>query len=415
MRAAIGTLIVATSIVQLANGFFTTYFSLRVAVEGFDATLAGLVLSSYFAGFTFGAVRSDRIIARVGHIRAYAAFGGLVGAATVMMPLLVDPYAWLVLRAVVGFGCAGLFVATESWLNTKAPPAMRGRVFAIYMVGTFVALAAGQLLIGRIDLAASGPFNVIAALFAVALVMVSFTRAEPPQVTAAPKMPFRELAAAAPIAVAGCALSGLMTGTFYALLPAWMQGAGVVRETIALFMFAAVAGGLAFQVPIGRLSDHLDRRHVVAGLGVGVAVVAVALVFLPRSLPVVLPAAALLGGFMSTLYPVSVAHANDRMPADRVVAVSGALILLSGLGSVAGPLIGTQLMVAFDINGVLYLMAGAALLLAVLAVGRSLQRAPPAHRARTFEVLTPQAAPLAHDAVGHEETPGTGADRALRS
>ena len=412
MRAAIGTLIVATSIVQLANGFFGTFFSLRVAVEGFDATLAGLVLSSYFAGFTLGAVRSDRIIARIGHIRAYAAFGGLVGAATVVMPLLVDPYAWMALRAVVGFGCAGLFVATESWLNAKAPPAMRGRVFAIYMVGTFVALAAGQLLIGGIDVTASGPFNAIAALFALALVMVSFTRAEPPQVSRAPQMPFREIAQAAPIAVAGCALSGLIAGAFYALVPAWMQGAGIVRETIALFMFAAVAGGLAFQVPVGRLSDRLDRRHVVAALGVGLAAVAVALVFLPRSLPVVLPVAALLGGFMSTLYPVSVAHANDRMPPDRVVAVSSALILLSGIGSVAGPLIGTQLMVGFDINGVLYLMAGAALLLAVLAVGRSLLRAPPAHRARTFEVLTPQAAPLAHDAGGHDETPLAGSDRA---
>ena len=53
------------------------------------------------------------------------------------------------LRAVVGFGCAGLFVTTESWLNAKAQPAERGRVFSIYMVGTFLALAVGQLLIGR--------------------------------------------------------------------------------------------------------------------------------------------------------------------------------------------------------------------------------------------------------------------------
>ena len=54
--------------------------------------MAGLVLSSYFAGFTLGAVRSDRIIARIGHIRAYAAFAGLVVAATVVMPLLVGPW-----------------------------------------------------------------------------------------------------------------------------------------------------------------------------------------------------------------------------------------------------------------------------------------------------------------------------------
>ena len=33
MRAQIGTLIIATSIIQLANGFFNTYISLRVASE----------------------------------------------------------------------------------------------------------------------------------------------------------------------------------------------------------------------------------------------------------------------------------------------------------------------------------------------------------------------------------------------
>ena len=37
-------------------------------------------------------------------------------------------------------------------------------------------------------------------------------------------------------------------------------------------------------------------------------------------------------GFMSTLYPVCVANAHDQMPADQVVAVSGQLILVSGLG-----------------------------------------------------------------------------------
>jgi ABC-type uncharacterized transport system permease subunit len=51
-----------------------------------------------------------------------------------------------------------------------------------------------------------------------------------------------------------------------------------------------------------RLSDRFDRRIVMAALGLGFAGIAVALVFLPRSPPVVLPAAALLGGFMSTLY-----------------------------------------------------------------------------------------------------------------
>ena len=206
MRAQIGTLIVATSLIQLANGFFGTLISLRVAIEDFGPTRAGLVLSSYFAGFTLGALRCGRIIERVGHIRAYAAFAGLVVAATAAMPLRVGPLPWLVLRAVVGFGCAGLFITTESWLNAKAEPAERGRVFSVYMVGTFLALAVGQLLIGRAKIETAAPFNGIVALFAVALVMVSTTRAEPPGVTAAATLPLRQLWRAAPVAVVGCVL-----------------------------------------------------------------------------------------------------------------------------------------------------------------------------------------------------------------
>jgi MFS family permease len=368
-----------------------------VATEGFEATTAGLVLSSYFAGFTIGAVRCGRIIERIGHIRAYAAFAGMVVAATAAMPLLIGPLPWLVLRAIVGFGCAGLFVTTESWLSAKAPPSERGRVFSIYMVGTFVALALGQLLIGRVPIETAAPFSMIVMLFAGALVMVSTTRAEPPRATLTEELPYGQLTRAAPVAVAGAALSGLITGAFYALVPAWMQGEGIERTTIGLFMLAAVLGGLAFQVPVGRLSDRFDRRIVLAALGAGFAGAAIVLVLLPRSLPVVLPVAALLGGFMSTLYPICVAHAHDRMPADRVLAVSSRLILVSGIGSVLGPLIGASLMARFDIAGVFYFMAAAALILALLAAGRSITFAAPKRLRRPFEILTPQATSIAHD------------------
>jgi hypothetical protein len=50
IAAAIGTPIVATSIIQLANGFFTTFISLRVALEEFGPTMTGLVLSANLAG-----------------------------------------------------------------------------------------------------------------------------------------------------------------------------------------------------------------------------------------------------------------------------------------------------------------------------------------------------------------------------
>ena len=142
------------------------------------------------------------------------------------------------------------------------------------------------------------------------------------------------------------------------------------------------------------------RAHLKIIAGLGVAATALAVVLLPHTRPVILPLAALLGGFMSALYPVCVAHAHDRMPQDRVVEVSGRLILVSGIGSVIGPLIGASVMGAFGIDGVLYFMAAAALVLALMAGGRSLTSAAPRPLRRTFEVLAPQAAPLAHDPLG---------------
>jgi MFS family permease len=108
---------------------------------------------------------------------------------------------------------------------------------------------------------------------------------------------------------------------------------------------------------------------------------------------------------MSTLYPVCVAHALDRMPADRVVAVSGRLILVSGLGSVLGPLIGSSLMAHFKIDGVFYFMAAAVLLLALVAGLDGWMTPPPKHQEVPFEILTPQAGPLAHDPVGSSDEP----------
>jgi hypothetical protein len=45
---------------------------------------------------------------------------------------------------------------------------------------------------------------------------------------------YGQLSRAAPVAVVGCALNGLIGSAFYALVPAWMQGEGIERATIAL-------------------------------------------------------------------------------------------------------------------------------------------------------------------------------------
>jgi MFS family permease len=91
---------------------------------------------------------------------------------------------------------------------------------------------------------------------------------------------------------------------------------------------------------------------------------------------------------MSVIYPVCVAHANDRMPAERTVAVSGRLILISGTGSALGPLLGSAVMSTYGVVGLLYFMATIAALFAIAALARGLVVAPPSFkRSRPFLLL----------------------------
>lgn len=397
MRAQLGALILATSLIQLANGFFTTVVSLRLGLEAFNPAFEGLVMSAYFVGFALGSASCGSLLKRIGHIRSYAAFGGIVIAATAAMSVVVELSAWTVLRAAIGYGCAGLFVTTESWLHAKAPREMRGRVFATYMVGTFLALALGQLLVGSLPIEGYVPFSVILGLFAVALVMVSVTYAEPPSLIAEERLRYSEVLRAAPLAVLGCFIAGMVSATFYAVFPAWMLANEIPQATISIFMLTAVLGGLAFQMPVGLASDRFDRRVVLGLLAAGLAAAAMALDAVPRTYVAILPVAAVLGGCMSTLYPVCVANALDNMSAERVVAISSRMILVSGIGSACGPVIASWIMGRLDINGVLYFMAAATALLAACAFLRASTRTETEHEERPFVVIAPQAIQAAPD------------------
>lgn len=392
--AAVGSLILGISLIQLANGYIGTLIGIRLASEQVDPVVTGIVTAAYFAGYAAGAALCQRLIGRAGHIRAFAAFAALVAAAFLGHALYFGPILWAVLRALVGFGCAGLFVATESWLNAKATAATRGTVFAVYMVATYATFAGGQFMLNLAAPAAFTLFALAAILFCLALAVVATTRAEQPLPVPITHLKVGELSAAAPVAVIGCLAGGLITSSFYALVPVYAQSSGRSVLEISSYMALAITGGLLMQIPIGKLSDSFDRR-LVAGL-VAFAFAGLALTIGPARTTPWFPAVwLLLGGFMSVIYPVCVAHANDRMPAERAVSVSGRLILVSGIGSALGPLLGAATMEEFGIRGLFGYMAAVAALFALFALARGLSvRAPRFKRRRPFLLLP---AIFAHD------------------
>jgi MFS family permease len=102
-------------------------------------------------------------------------------------------------------------------------------------------------------------------------------------------------------------------------------------------MSAVVLGGAVAQWPLGKLSDHFDRRHVLIGIALAATIASMAVAMLPHLNGGWLIFAVLFGATVLPGYAVASAHVFDVADRREYVQVSGGLLLLYGVGSTLGP------------------------------------------------------------------------------
>src|SRR5690606_10782158 len=131
----------------LGSGALGTLIGIRLAGGGQGPLVVGIITAAYYAGLTLGSLQCFRLITRVGHIRAFAAFASIFSAATLGHGLSPDLFVWTGLRFIEGVCLAGIYMCVESWLNDHATNETRGKILSQYMVTLYAAMAASQQLI----------------------------------------------------------------------------------------------------------------------------------------------------------------------------------------------------------------------------------------------------------------------------
>src|SRR6218665_1273486 len=321
MRTArsVGTLLAAIFMLMAGSGFLSTLIALRLDAAGAPALFVGIVATAYFVGLGAGSIVGLSVVARVGHIRAFAAFVSLYSATSLSYAIYLDPVFWSLLRLVDGFCMAGVFVCLESWLNERAEPETRGSILAFYMIALYTGQALGQFLLNLSHDWPSMPFIAASILLSLAVLPVVLTRLAPPPPPEGRIMRLSHLYAASPLGVVGAGATGLMLGAFYGLGAIFARGAGLVDAGTALFMSATILGGVALQWPLGRLSDRIDRRKVIVVCLVATLGISFAMFAGTEGRVELMLAGALFGGACFALYPLCVAHTNDHLPSSQRV------------------------------------------------------------------------------------------------
>jgi MFS family permease len=353
--STISSLLLGIGLLLMGLALLSTSLGVRAVAEGYNDTITGLIMASYFGGFIVGSYLCPRLIRRIGPIRSYAALAAIGAVAAFLPTLLVHPLIWAILRFIIGTALVGLYMVLESWLNATTPNAKRGQVFGIYMIVTLLAHALGQFLLLFDPLAHTTAFGIAAVFFSLGLIPIALTRLPEPQSVPVPALHLRHLIQLSPLSVAGALTGGLATSSFWALGAVFANRIGLTGEHIVLFMAITIFGGVLLQWPIGRLSDHVDRRIVLTMVTILAAIAAlIAALVYTRSLTWLYGMMFALGGLLFPIYSLSVAYLNDRVHADDALDASRGVLLTYGFGALFGPILAGAAMTLFGPIGLFY-------------------------------------------------------------
>jgi MFS family permease len=375
MRAALRSVwpvILTTGIVQIANALQTDLLSVRAGLESFPAWTIGIVMSSYYVGYSTGPLVSRFVISRLGHVSTLMVMIAVAAAAISTHAFLISPLIWAGLRIISGLALSLFYIAVESWIHDRVGNDARGRVFSTYMLVQMVSMTLAQALFGMGNPGQARPFLLASALFVSALALPLAGRSRAP--SRAPPEPFGlvRLFRVSPLGAIVTFLGGVSWSVIFTFGPVYAQRVGFDLRATSLYLGLAMAGGALMQFPFGWISDRWDRRTTLAIMSSGaVGASLFGLCANTHGTAAKDAASFFLGGFVFTLYAISAARTNDFVaPQNRVAAAAG-LVLLFGLGSIAGPLLSGAAVSLLGTTGYFIVLACVtASILAAAAVSR---------------------------------------------
>jgi len=397
---------------MIGNGLQGTLLGVRGGIEGFATWQMSIVMAAYFLGFLGGSRLTPELIRRVGHVRVFAALGSFISAVLILYPTLTDPWAWAVLRVIIGFCFSGVYVTAESWLNNASTNETRGQSLSLYMIVQMAGIVTAQGILSLGDPSGFVLFIIPSVLVSVSFAPILLSVNPTPAFDTTKPMSLLRLFRSSPLGCSGMFLMGGVFSAQFGMASVYATAIGLTVKEISLFISAIYVGGLVLQYPIGWLSDRMDRRLLIMGAAFigGIACIGGALG--GQYYGVLLGVGFVIGGMSNPLYSLLIAHTNDYLEREDMAAASGGLMFINGVGAVAGPLITGWMMGVLGAPGFWIFMAALMLAVAGYALYRTTQRpAPDRDATDRYVAVLPTATPVAME-VAQEWAIDTAVDTA---
>jgi MFS family permease len=331
-------LLLGMGLIMLGNGLQGSLLGVRASLEGFGLSATGLIMSGYFIGLMVGSVVVPKLVGRVGHIRSFGALASLASTSILVHVIFIDPWVWWGMRIITGFAYAGIYVVAESWLNDASENETRGQLLSIYMLINLASMAGGQFLLNVAEPAGFVLFALISVLVSIAVIPILTSVNKMPDYETTVSVSMFQLFRVSPLGVVGMLVTSVAMGTIFGLGTIYASKVGLSVREISMFMGAIIIGGAIVQFPLGKLSDLIGRRWVIIGSCLaGASVAFFASQYSGSHGWQLYLIVGLVGAFTTPLYSLCAIHTNDYLNPSQMVAASGTLVFVSGIGATLGP------------------------------------------------------------------------------
>jgi MFS family permease len=245
-------------------------------------------------------------------------------------------WLWFVLRFLNGIAIAVLLVSTEFWINSLIASRRRGLVLGIYTAAQSIGFAAGPALLAAIPPEGFWPFAVGSGLMLLAAIPALAGASSTPRIGKTTRGSILTLLAAMPTAMLAAFTFGAIEGGMN-LLPIYGLRVGKPETVAALLATAVALGNVVFQLPIGFISDRIDRHKVLLACGVVALTATMLIPFAAAKTMFFFGLLVVWGGVVAALYSVGLALVGSHYHGAALARANATFVMLYSIGRVVGP------------------------------------------------------------------------------
>lgn len=338
---SISAAIASISVVGIAIGLGTPLLSVVLESRGHSASMIGMNTAVAGIASVVAAPLATPLAMRFGVVWTMLVMIFVGAFAFVGFYFAPSFWMWFPLRAILHVALTILFILSEFWISTSAPPNRRGFVLGIYATVLSLGFAFGPWLFAKMGSTGFLPFGVTFVIVVFAAIPVLIAVRESPKIHKSDEdeqAGFARYVWLVPTATAAVLVFGAVETGGFALFPVYGNRIGYPEADAALLLSMIGLGNVILQIPIGLISDRVrDRRLLLlACAAVGLAGM-LALPWYEGNWYLTAAVLFVWGGVVAALYTIGLAHLGSRLTGHELASANAAFVFCYGFGMLIGP------------------------------------------------------------------------------